>query len=60
MNWRDEEITEKQKNYIITMIEYSEYPLPPFEGTTKGEASDYIKKYSKMAHESLWGICNGY
>ena len=42
------------------MNEYSEYPLPPFIGTTRGQASDYINKYSKMAHESIWGIRNGY
>jgi len=60
MNWKDKEITEKQKNYIIAMIEHSEYPLPPFIGTTRGQASDYINEYSKIAHESLWGVQNGY
>jgi hypothetical protein len=42
------------------MIEHSEYPLPPFIGTTRGQASDYINEYNKIAHESLWGIQNGY
>jgi hypothetical protein len=60
MDWREKEITEKQKNYIMEMTEFSEYPLPPFKGKTRGEASNYINKYNKIAHESLWGILNGY
>ena len=59
-NWRDEEITENQKRYIEEMNEFSEYPLPVFKGTTKGEASDYIDKWSKLAHESSWAIEHGY
>ena len=53
MSWRDEKITEQQLNYIAMMEEFSEYPLPRFTGTTKGEASDYIKKWEKIAHETL-------
>ena len=48
--WRNDPITEKQKQYIAEMQEFSEFPLPPFTGTTKGEASDYINKYIKQAH----------
>lgn len=59
-NWRNEEITENQKRYIEEMNEFSEYPLPVFDGTTKGEASDYIDKWSKLAHESSWAIEHGY
>ena len=59
-NWRDEEITENQKRYIEEMNEFSEYPLPTFDGTTRGEASDYIDKWSKLAHESHWAIEHGY
>ena len=59
-DWRKDEITEKQKSYIADMQEFSEYPLPVFNGTTKGEAADYINKYTKLAHESSWGIEHGY
>ena len=55
-----QEITDKQKQYIQEMYEFSEYPLPVFIGTTKEEAAEYIDKYSKFAHESTWGIENGY
>ena len=59
-NWRDDAITEKQRAYILEMHEHSEYPLPKFTGTTKGEAADYINKWTKLAHESLWAIEHGY
>ena len=50
-NWRNDKITEKQMKYIIEMNEFSDFPLPKFLGTTKGEASDYINKYQQLAHE---------
>lgn len=59
-SWRLRPITKKQKDCINDMQEFSEYPLPKFEGETRGEASDYIEKYSKIAHESSWGIERGY
>lgn len=59
-NWRDEAITEKQQAYIAEMQEFSQYPLPEFTGTTKGEAADYIDRWRKLAHESTWGIEHGY
>ena len=60
MNWKDKEITEKQKRCIMAMIEFSQYPLPEFKGKTRGEASNYINKYNKIAHESTWGMSHGY
>ncbi len=59
-NWRDDPATEKQLNYIIEMREFSPYNLPEFNGKTKGEAFEYINKYSKLAHENIWAIQNGY
>lgn len=59
-NWRDDAITEKQREYIVEMQEFSPYPLPEFTGTTKGEAADYIDKWAKLAHESTWAIEHGY
>ena len=53
MNWRDDKATEKQLRYIAEMQEFSEYELPDFTGTTKGEAADYIDKWNKVAHETL-------
>lgn len=53
MKWREKEITEKQKQCIQTMQEFSCYPLPKFTGTTRGEAADYIDEYGKIAHENV-------
>ena len=49
-NWRNDLPTEEQIVYIKEMQEFSEFPLPKFEGKTKGEASDYIDKWIKTAH----------
>ena len=51
---------EKLKEKIIEMSEFSPYPLPKFTGTTKEEAIEYIRKYSKMAHEDVDMIARGY
>lgn len=59
-NWRDDLITDKQKMLIDDMMEFSAYPLPKFTGTTKGEASDYIDKYGKLAHEDVNSPTFGY
>ena len=53
MRWRDDKPTEKQIAYIAELHEFSEYPLPDFNGKTKGEASDYIDKYSAIAHKTI-------
>ena len=60
MSWRDEPMTEKQREWILEMQEHSEHPLPPFKGITKGEASDYINKNIALAYTSLWASENGY
>ena len=59
-NWRDEEATKNQIDYIAEMQEFSDYPLPKFAGKTKGEAHDYIKKWSKLAHENVNSPMFGY
>ncbi len=53
MNWRKEPITEKQEKLIAEMCEMSEFPLEQFTGTTKGEASDWIDRNMKKAHETV-------
>ena len=60
MSWREDKITEKQKQLIEEMQEFSDYSLPEFKGTTKGEASDYIDKWSKLAHENVNSPMFGY
>ena len=60
MKWRDEPATKKQLKYISEMQEFSEFQLPKFEGKTKGDAADYIDRYSKQAHTSTWDIEHGY
>ena len=59
-SWRLRPITDKQKEYIEDMQDFSIYPLPAFKGQTRGEAADYIDKYRKLAHESAWAIEHGY
>lgn len=59
-NWKNDPCTAKQLAYIQEMQEFSPFPLPAFKGTTKGEASEYIDKHSKIAHTSLWAIEHGY
>lgn len=51
----EEYATEKQKNYIMDLIEHSDYPLSPInlKTSTKKEASDWIKKNWKQAHERV-------
>ena len=60
MTWRSDTITEKQRQCINAMMEYSAYKLPAFTGTTKGEAADYIDKYGKLAHEDVNSTTFGY
>ena len=52
-DWRNDIATKKQLAYIEEMQEFSDFPIPRFTGSTKGEASDYIDRWSKTAHESF-------
>ena len=52
-DWRNDLATEKQLAYIREMQEFSDFPLPRFTGSTKGEASDYIDEWSRLAHEAF-------
>lgn len=56
----DKPITEKQMQYIRDMQEFSAYPLPSFTGTTREEASEYIDKWKKLAHEDVNSPMFGY
>lgn len=62
MTWRDEPITQKQKNLIESMMEFSAYKLPfiDTEHAAKGEASDYIDRWAKLAHEDVNSKTFGY
>lgn len=59
-DWRNDPITQRQRECIETMMEFSQYPIPVFDGTTKGEASDYIDKYGKLAYEDVDSPTYGY
>ena len=52
LHWRDKPITEKQKKLIAEMREFSEYPLEDSKPMTRGEASDWIDRNWKLAHEN--------
>lgn len=52
-DWRNDPVTDKQKRLIAEMNEFSEFPLPPFTGKTKGEASDYISANLSKSHEKF-------
>jgi hypothetical protein len=58
--WRDDHITDKQKQLIADMQEFGPYSLPGFYGMTKGEAADYIEQYGKIAREDINMIVRGY
>ena len=51
----EDRITEKQKNYILDLIDHSGYPLDPInlETATKKEASKWIDKNWLLAHERV-------
>lgn len=59
-SWRDKLPTEKQIRLIRDIEEFAERNVPHFDGTTRGDASDWIAKYGDMAHESDWAISHGY
>lgn len=52
MTWRDLPITDKQKEFIADIMEFSAYNPPCFKGTTRGEASDYIDAHAKEITEN--------
>ncbi len=58
--WVDCPVSEAQLNYIREMQEMSEYPLPPFTGKTRGEASDYIDKWRRLAYERIDDSADNY
>lgn len=58
--WRDKQITDKQRELIKTIEEFSCYNPPRFTGTTRGEASDYIDKYAELAFEDVNSKTYGY
>ena len=65
MSWRDDKATEKQKELIRNMNEFSEYRLPDIdlEKATKGECSDYINANLALSHESIldcWDTTQGF
>ena len=52
MNWRNLPPTQKQLDYIAELREMSELPLPPYKGSTRGEASDWIDANISRAHHT--------
>lgn len=52
MSWRDEEITANQLQLISVIQEFCLFSVPKFDGKTKGEASDYIDKYARLAFDN--------
>lgn len=57
MSWRDDPITEKQEQMIAGIEEDAMMNgafIPPFHGSTKGEASDYIGNYIGACHLSAY------
>lgn len=56
-NWRNDLITEKQKEMIAAIAENAVMNgafIPPFHGSTKGEASDHIDQYLNASHVSAY------
>ena len=58
MSWQEEPITKRQKFFVDRIwIDgmMNGAPIPRFNGTTKGEASEYINMYRKQSHYSCDG-----
>ena len=56
-NWRKDPITEKQEQMIANMEEtacMNDAFIPPFSGSTKGEAYDYISNYLSACYQSAY------
>lgn len=51
-------ITENQKRYIDTIMEFSLYPVPAFKGKTRKEAAEYINKYQDCL-DNEWSVEHG-
>lgn len=56
----DEPITTKQKEFIESIMDFAEPPVPEFKGSTKKEASMYISKYANRVNANTWSITHGY
>ena len=57
-SWRDEPMTANQKRYIEIIQEcMALYGLGEFNGTTKGEASDYISRY-KASYKEMQDVAD--
>ena len=57
MSWRNDPITEKQECLIAEMEEeamINDAFIPPFRGSTKGEAADYISAFLGAIHYSAY------
>ena len=57
MSWRDDPITDKQDALIAQIEEdacMNDAFIPPFQGKTKGEASDYISAFIGASHYSAY------
>lgn len=69
MSWRNDQITQKQKEFIDAIQESTGVQ---FTGTTKGEASDYIganvdkhreiqsEEHDNLDYVSTWALAHGY
>ena len=57
MSWRNDSITDKQESMIAKIEEDAVMNgafIPSFNGTTKGEACDYIGNYIHVCHLSAF------
>lgn len=57
--WHDDKPTKAQLDYIRHIWEESEIPLPPFTGTTKKEAAEWIDKNRYWAYHSVLNYNEG-
>lgn len=59
-NWRELEPTDKQIDLIRNM---ERFVSPPFRGSTRGEACDWIEKHKaaiELVYSNEWALKNGY
>ena len=57
MSWRNDPVTEKQEQMIAAIEEnaiMNDAFIPPFDGSTKGEACDYIGNNIQLCHYAAY------
>lgn len=53
ISWKEDSVTQSQLRLIRRIVDESNFPLPQFDGKTKGQAAQWIEKYKDVARRSI-------